>query len=66
MIYVVIILLVVVGTFFIIKPNTVWKYNHFFTVENGEPTDLYIIFVRISGIILVILALILLGVILFY
>lgn len=66
MIYAAIILLALVGIFFIAKPNTVWEYSHFFTVENGEPTDLYIITVRISGIVFIILALILLGLVLFY
>ena len=57
MVYIAIALAVVGGMFFIIKPYTVWKYNHYFSVKYGEPTRLYIVFVRISGVILLIVAL---------
>ena len=66
MIYLVVVLLVAVGIFFAAKPNTVWKINHYFTVKDGEPSDMYLIIIRISGILFIILGLVYLGVMLFY
>ena len=66
MIYLVFVLLVVLRVFFILKPNTVWKYNHYFSVRDGEPTELYLIFVRLAGVPFVILGFVYLGVIVFY
>ena len=66
MTYLVVALLVAIGIFFTIKPNTVWKYNHYFTVKDGEPSDLYLICVRLTGVLFIILGLVYLGVMLFY
>lgn len=37
----------------IVKPEVLWKIEHIFTVKNGEPTELYMAFTRIVGVLLV-------------
>ena len=39
---------------------------HWLSVRDGEPTDLYIWFVRISGSIFLVLAVVVIGILLFY
>ena len=31
------------------KPELLWKIEHMFTVKNGEPTELYLAFMRVGG-----------------
>lgn len=38
------------GLLMLIKPEVVWKIEHFLSVHNGEPTDWYIAIVRIIGL----------------
>lgn len=44
------ILLFLLSIVMIVNPKVLWKIEHFFSVKNGEPTDLYIAFMRIGGI----------------
>lgn len=44
------ILLFFLSIVMIVNPKFLWKVEHFFSVKNGEPTDLYIAFIRIGGI----------------
>lgn len=48
--YIYIIILLIVGTMMIVKPEVLWKIEHIFTVKNGEPTELYMAFTRIVGV----------------
>ncbi len=44
------------GLFMALKPNIVWTLQHLMSVRDGEPTNYYLISTRITGIVLVILA----------
>ena len=46
------------GIVMIVKPEFVWKVNHFLTVKDGEPTDLYIQYIRILGVVCILVAII--------
>ncbi len=39
----------------IINPEMFWAFDHMFSVENGEPTEMAIIFLRIRGVLLIVL-----------
>ena len=43
------VLLIALGLAMLLKPEFLFKIEHFFTVKNGEPTDLYLILMRIGG-----------------
>ena len=51
--YMGLIFLYVLSILMIIKPKLLWKIENIFTV-NGEPTDFYITFLRINGVLLLI------------
>ena len=59
------ILLLGAGIFFILRPYTAWKISHWFSVDGGAPTERYLLFVRISGALFVLLAVGMLGVLFF-
>ncbi len=47
------IFLIIIGCIMLIKPNVMWKITESWkTKTNAEPTDLYIIIIRIGGLIL--------------
>lgn len=47
--------LVLIGGVMLIKPKVIWKISESWkTKTKGEPTDLYIMLIRIGGCILVI------------
>lgn len=48
------ILFIFLGIVDIIWPEIIWRIRHYFTVEGGEPSALYLIFARIIGVILVV------------
>ena len=50
------ILLAAVGAAMMFRPLFFWKISHVLSVRGGEPIDLYLWFVRISGGIFVVLA----------
>lgn len=52
--YMGLIFLYVLSILMIIKPKLLWKIENIFTVRNGEPTDFYITFLRINGVLLLI------------
>ena len=37
------------GAFCLLKPETVWRFQHLWTVSGGEPTDYYLVTTRIAG-----------------
>ena len=47
--YLYLLILIVLSVFMIFKPTFLWKIEHFLSVKNGEPTDLYITLMRIGG-----------------
>ena len=47
----VVIVLLVLGPLMLIRPDIVWKIEHFFSVKNGEPTDWYLAITRLIGIL---------------
>lgn len=42
--------LLALGLLMLIKPDFVWKIEHFFSVQEGEPTDWYLAIVRVFGL----------------
>lgn len=48
--YIWVILLIVLGSAMLIKPEILWRLEHMLTVKNGEPTELYLALMRIGGI----------------
>ena len=52
--YMGLIFLYVLSILMIIKPKLLWKIDNIFTLKNCEPTDFYITFLRINGVLLLI------------
>lgn len=49
------IFLIMMGSVMLIKPNTMWKIAESWKMKtNGEPTDAYMMIIRIGGLILAI------------
>lgn len=46
-----IIILFILGLLMVLKPIVLWKIEHFFTVKDGEPTDLYVSLMRLGGVV---------------
>ena len=42
------------------KPELLWKIEHMFTVKNGEPTELYLAFMRVGGVFFLIASVVML------
>ena len=40
----------VFGVISVVKPEWMWKLKYFLDVKNGEPTEFFITFTRISGV----------------
>lgn len=53
-------LLFLLGLFMVAKPEILWKLEHFLTVKDGEPSDLYLALTRIGGALIMIISIILL------
>ncbi|MEG0020722.1 MAG: nickel ABC transporter permease [Oscillospiraceae bacterium] len=49
--YVLLLVISALGLGLLIKPELMWKIDHFATVKNGGPTDFYLNFSRIAGVI---------------
>ena len=45
------VILFLLGLLMLINPKLLWKIENCFTVKDGEPTDLYIAFMRIGGLL---------------
>ncbi len=56
--YFYLLILIVLSVFMIFKPTLLWKIEHFLSVKNGEPTDLYITLMRIGGTFFLILSIV--------
>lgn len=49
--YSVLLFLVLLGIGLLVKPEFMWRIDHFFTVKGGEPTEFYLTVSRFIGII---------------
>lgn len=47
--YIWIVILLILGLAMIFKPEVLWRIEHFFTVKDGKPTELYIALMRLGG-----------------
>lgn len=54
--YLGLILLFVLGVLLLTKPEKIWELDHLFTVKNGEPTELYLAFLRVLGALCVVIS----------
>ena len=52
------IILFVLGIMMLFKPELLWKIEYFFTVKNGEPSDLYLALMRIGGVFFILASII--------
>ena len=52
------VLLLAAGALMLIRPDIVWKMEHYLSVKNGEPTERYLLVTRISGVVFVLTAII--------
>lgn len=46
------------GLLMLISPDIVWKIEHYFSVQNGDPTDWYLAIVRIIGLVFMLIAIV--------
>lgn len=56
MIYLGLAFLLVLGVAMIVWPEVMWKIDNFLWTKGGEPSDLYIVVMRISGAFFVLTA----------
>ena len=56
--YIWVVILIILGLAMLIKPEMLWKIEHFFTVKDGEPTELYLIFMRMGGLFFTVAAIV--------
>lgn len=52
--------LLILGILMLFKPELLWKIEHMFTVKNGEPTELYLAFMRVGGVFFLIASVVIL------
>ena len=52
--------LLILGILILFKPELLWKIEHMFTVKNGEPTELYLAFMRVGGVFFLIASVVML------
>ncbi len=44
--------LLALGLIMLLKPEWIWRLEHWFSVKGGEPSELYIALTRIGGMLL--------------
>lgn len=52
MTFILIVFCIVGGIALIKKPDMLWELEHFLSVKHGEPTDFYLVYKRIIGVLL--------------
>ena len=52
--------LLILGILMLFKPELLWKTEQMFTVKNGEPTELYLAFMRVGGVFFLIASVVML------
>lgn len=60
------IIITLIGLFFIIKPDIVWKLKHFMNTESGAPSDYFLSYTRNLGIIITVVGIIITIVLIIY
>ncbi|MGM9662321.1 MAG: DUF6199 family natural product biosynthesis protein [Oscillospiraceae bacterium] len=50
-------LLLALGLCMMIKPELLWKAEHLFSTKGGEPTEVYLVLMRLVGVIFTAIAL---------
>ncbi len=60
------IIILVLGLLMLIRPDIIWKIEHFLSVKNGEPTEWYLAITRIIGLGFIFIAVFLTIVFLFF
>lgn len=48
--YLWVLVLLILGVCMVCYPKILWKIENLFTVKNGEPTELYLVLMRIGGV----------------
>lgn len=43
------------GFFMILKPELIWKLNYSLLIKNGEPSDFYLMMMRLVGVVVIFL-----------
>ncbi|MBQ2865560.1 MAG: hypothetical protein IJE90_03460 [Clostridia bacterium] len=51
------IFVLIVGVLSVVRPELVWKFKHMLTVRDGEPTQYFLVSMRISGVMMILLSL---------
>ena len=46
--------LLILGVYMTCNPKLLWKIENLFTVKNGDPTELYLVLMRIGGLFFII------------
>ncbi len=57
--YLYLVLLLILGIFMTLKPDLMWKLEHFLSTKGGEPSELYRVMTVFGGIGLILAALVL-------
>lgn len=52
--YLWVLVLLILGVCMVCYPKILWKIENLFTVKNGEPTELYLVLMRIGGVFFII------------
>ena len=52
--YLWVLVLLILGICMVCYPKMLWKIENLFTVKNGEPTELYLVLMRIGGLFFII------------
>lgn len=52
--YLWLLLLLILGVSMLCYPKILWKIENLVTVKNGEPTELYLVLMRIGGVFFII------------
>ena len=52
--------LLILGILMLFKLDLLWKIEHIVTVKNGEPTELYLAFMRVGGVFFLIASVVML------
>ncbi len=53
-----VVILILLGLAMVCVPKTLWKIEHLLSVKNGEPTELYIGLMRVTGALFMVVGII--------
>ena len=52
------VLFIIAGIGMIINPDFFWSWDHMLSVKKGEPTEFALIFIRVRGVLFIILGIV--------